>query len=149
MASPLLDKLMADIKQAMKDRAQDTLTALRTLHAQIKDATVNQGKDPTDDNVIAMVNRAIKQRQDAAVQFRQGAREDLAAKEEQEIAVYRRYQQEQLDAAAVEALVREVIRETGATGKADTGKVMKALMPKLKGRAEGKLVSQIVAGILP
>lgn len=149
MPSPLLDRLMSDIKQAMKDRAQDKLTALRTLHAQVKDATVNQGKDPSDDDVLTILNRAIKQRLDAVEQFRKGGRDDLAVKEEQEIAHYRAYQPEQLDAAAVEALARQAIAESGAAGKADTGKVMKALMPKVKGKADGKLVNQIVAGLLP
>lgn len=149
MSSPLLDLLMADIKQAMKERAQDRLTALRTLHAQVKDATTNQGKDPTDDDVLTILNRAIKQRLDAADQFRKGGREDLASKEEQEIALYRKYQPAQLDAAAVEALARKAIVDSGAVGKADTGKVMKLLMPQVKGKADGKLVNQIVSGLLP
>lgn len=149
MPSPLLDRLMSDIKQAMKERAQEKLTALRTLHAQVKDATVNQGKDPTDDDVLIILNRAIKQRLDAAEQFREGGREDLAVKEEQEIVHYRAYQPTQLAAAAVESLARKAIAETGATSKADTGKVMKALMPLVKGKADGKLVNQIVGGLLP
>lgn len=148
MASPMLDQLMADIKQAMKDRAQDKLTALRTLHAQVKDATVNQGKEPTDDDVLTILNRAIKQRLDAADQFRKGSREDLAAKEEQEIAYYRHYQPAQLDEAAVAELVRKAIAESGAVSKADTGKVMKLLMPQVKGRADGKLVNQLVSSLL-
>ena len=149
MASPMLDQLMADIKQAMKDRAQDKLTALRTLHAQVKDATVNQGKEPTDDDVLTILNRAIKQRLDAVDQFRKGGREDLAIKEEQEIAHYRHYQPAQLDAEAVAVLVRKAIAESGAVSKADTGKVMKLLMPQVKGRADGKLVNQLVSSLLP
>ncbi len=149
MSSPLLDQLMSDIKQAMKDRAQDKLTALRTLHAQVKDATVNQGKEATDDEVLTILNRAIKQRLDAVEQFRNGGRADLADKEEQEIAIYRRYQPQQLSAQEIEALARKAIAETGATGKADTGKVMKALMPLVKGKADGKAVNQVVAGLLP
>lgn len=148
MPSPLLDTLMADIKQAMKDRNQDKLTALRTLHAQVKDATVNQGKDPTDDDVLTILNRAIKQRLDAVEQFRKGGREDLAVKEEQEIAHYRAYQPAQLDAAALEVIVRKAIADSGAAGKADTGKVMKLLMPQVKGRADGKLVNQLVSTLL-
>lgn len=149
MPSPLLDRLMEDIKQAMKERAQDRLTALRTLHAQVKDATVNQGKDPTDDDVLTILNRAIKQRLDAVEQFRKGGREDLAAKEEAEIGHYRRYQPVQLSEAEVEELARQAIAESGAAGKADTGKVMKVLMPKVKGRADGKMVNQVVSRLLP
>lgn len=149
MPSPLLDQLMSDIKQAMKDRAQDKLTALRTLHAQVKDATVNQGKEATDDEVLTILNRAIKQRLDAVEQFRKGGRDDLAVKEEQEIAIYRRYQPQQLSAQEIEALARQAIAEAGATSKADTGKVMKVLMPLVKGKADGKVVNQAVAGLLP
>lgn len=149
MPSPLLDQLMSDIKQAMKDRAQDKLTALRTLHAQVKDATVNQGKEATDDEVLTILNRAIKQRLDAVEQFRKGGRDDLAVKEEQEIVIYRRYQPQQLSAQEIEALVRQAIAEAGATSKADTGKVMKVLMPLVKGKADGKAVNQAVAGLLP
>lgn len=149
MPSPLLDQLMSDIKQAMKDRAQDKLTALRTLHAQVKDATVNQGKEATDDEVLTILNRAIKQRLDAVEQFRKGGRDDLAVKEEQEIVIYRRYQPQQLSAQEIEALARQAIAEAGATSKADTGKVMKVLMPLVKGKADGKAVNQVVAGLLP
>ena len=149
MPSPLLDQLMSDIKQAMKDRAQDKLTALRTLHAQVKDATVNQGKEASDDDVLTILNRAIKQRLDAVEQFRKGGRDDLADKEEQEIAIYRRYQPQQLSAQEIEVLARRAIAEAGATSKADTGKVMKVLMPLVKGKADGKAVNQVVAGLLP
>lgn len=149
MSSALLDRLMADIKQAMRDRQQEKLTALRMLHAQIKDATVNAGKDPTDDDVLAVVARAIKQRADAVQQFQQGGREDLAAKEQGEIDLLRAYQPEQMGADAITDLARKAIAESGAQSKADTGKVMKVLMPQVKGRADGRLVSQIVGSMLP
>ena len=149
MSSALLDRLLADIKQAMRDRQQDKLTALRMLHAQVKDATTNAGKDPTDEDVITIVARSIKQRQDAVQQFRQGGRDDLAAKEQVEIDLFRAYQPEQLSAEAVTELARKAIAESGAAGKADQGKVMKLLMPQVKGKADGKLVSQIVGSLLP
>ncbi len=148
MPSRLLEQLMQDVKQAMKERDQARLTTLRMLHAQVKDATVNQGKEPTDDDVLTVVNRAIKQRLDAVQQFRQGGREDLAGKEEQEIACLRRYQPAQLSAAEIEVLARKAMAEAGASSAADTGKVMKILMPQVKGRADGKLVSQVVSGLL-
>ena len=148
MASPLLDTLMADVKAAMKAHDQETLTALRTLHAQIKDATVNLGKDPTDGDMATIVAKAIKQRLDSVEQFRTANRNDLADKEQREITLFRKYQPQQLDQAAVEELVRKVIAETGAAGKKDLGKVMQALMPQVKGRADGKLVNQVVMALL-
>jgi len=144
MGSPLLDALLADIKTAMKAQAAETLSALRMLHAQIKDATVNAGKDPTDEAVATIVAKAIKQRQDSVEQFRVAGRTDLADKEQREIELFRKYQPQQLGQAEIEALVKGIIAETGASGKKDLGKVMQALMPKVKGRSDGKLVNQIV-----
>jgi uncharacterized protein YqeY len=144
MGSPMLDALLADIKTAMKAQDPDKLTALRMLNAQVKDATVNAGKDPTDEAVATIVAKAIKQRQDSVEQFKAAGRNDLADKEQREIELFRAYQPQQLGAAEIEALVRKVIAETGAVGKKDLGKVMQALMPQVKGKSDGKLVNQIV-----
>lgn len=149
MSSKLLDDLLADIKTAMKSRENDKLVALRSLHAQIKDATVNVGREATDGDVATVLAKAIKQRQDSIEQFRTGGREDLVAKEQQEIDIYKKYQPAQLSQAEIEALVKEAITATGAAGKKDMGKVMQALMPQVKGRADGKLVNQIVQSLLP
>ena len=148
MGSPLLDALLADIKTAMKSQAAETLSALRMLHSQIKDATVNAGKDPTDEAVATIVAKAIKQRQDSVEQFRAAGRVDLADREQREIDLFRKYQPQQLGADEIEALVKEIIAGTGASGKKDLGKVMQALMPKVKGRSDGKLVNQIVQSLL-
>ncbi len=144
MGSPMLDALLADIKTAMKTQNSDLLSALRMLHAQIKDSTVNMGKEPTDEAVATIVAKAIKQRQDSVEQYRAAARRDLADKEQQEIEWFRKYQPQQLDQAEIEVLVKAIIAETGASGKKDLGKVMQALMPKVKGRSDGKLVNQVV-----
>ncbi len=144
MASVMLDTLLADVKTAMKSQNPDLLSALRMLHAQIKDATVNAGKDPTDEAVAAILAKAIKQRLDSVEQFRAAGRQDLAEKEQREIEWFRKYQPQQLDQVAIEELVRKVVAETGATGKKDLGKVMQALMPQVRGRSDGKLVNQIV-----
>lgn len=144
MGSPLLDSLLADVKTAMKSQNPALLSALRMLHSQVKDATVNVGKEPTDDVMASIVAKAIKQRQDSVEQYKAASRPDLAAKEEQEIEWFRKYQPQQLDQAEIEVLVRAIIAETGASGKKDLGKVMQALMPKVKGRSDGKLVNQVV-----
>ena len=144
MTAPLLEALQADIKAMMRAHDQERLVALRTLHAQIKDATVNAGRAADDDGVATVVAKAIKQRLDAVEQYRAAGRGDLADKEQREIDLFRKYQPQQLDAAALEALVRQCIAASGASGKKDMGKVMQALMPQVKGRADGKLVNQIV-----
>jgi uncharacterized protein YqeY len=144
MGSPLLDALLADVKMAMKSQNQGLLSALRMLHSQVKDATVNVGKEASDEMVATIVAKAIKQRQDSVEQYRAAARQDLADKEQQEIEWFRKYQPQQLGQAEIEALVKTIIAETGASGKKDLGKVMQALMPKVKGRSDGKLVNQVV-----
>ena len=149
MPSALFDKLMADIKDAMKSGNKDLLTVLRTLHAQVKDATVNQGKEATDADVATVVAKGIKQRQDAVAQFEPAGRQDLADKEKAEIEILKRYQPQQLTEAEIEALVVKAIAETGATTKKEMGKVMQLLMPKVKGCADGKLVNQVVLALLP
>lgn len=144
----IAERLMNDIKDAMKSGAKDRLVTLRSLHAQIKDATVNAGKDMTDDAVIAVLSKQLKQRTDALEQFTQAGRADLAAREEAEIAILRAYQPAQLSEAEIEAFVVEAIQTTGAATKKEMGKVMAALMPKVKGKADGALVNKIVASKL-
>ncbi|MFH1810158.1 MAG: GatB/YqeY domain-containing protein [Pseudomonadota bacterium] len=144
----LLDTLLTDIKTAMKAQDKVRLLALRTLHSEIKNIGINAGRELTDDDVIAAVGRAIKQRQDAIEQFKAGGRQDLVLKESAEIALYRAYQPAQLDRDAILELTRACIAESGASGKQDLGRVMKLLMPQVKGRADGKLVNQIVMELL-
>ena len=149
MASEFMDQLMADIKTAMKAQASETLVALRTLHAAIKDQTVNAGVEVTDEVVAAVVAKAIKQRTDAIEQFAAAGRQDLVDKEQKQVGLYRKYQARQLDRAEIEALVRQCIAESGAASKKEMGKVMQLLMPKVKGCADGKLVNQVVLALLP
>ena len=149
MTSPLLDRLLADIKTAMKSGDKENLAALRMLNAQIKDATVNLGKEATDGDVATIMAKAIKQRQDAAAQFTQGARQDLADRENREIELFKKYQPQQLSEAEIAELVKKAVAETGATSRKEMGKVMQALMPHVKGKADGKLVSQLVQAALP
>ncbi|MEI7902442.1 MAG: GatB/YqeY domain-containing protein [bacterium] len=149
MASALMDQVLADIKEAMKAQASETVVALRTLHAAIKDQTVNAGVEITDGAVAAVVAKAIKQRGDSIEQFAAAGRQDLVAKEQKEVDLFRKYQPKQLDRAEIEALVRQCIAESGAASKKEMGKVMQLLMPKVKGCADGKLVNQIVLSLLP
>jgi uncharacterized protein YqeY len=143
-----MDQLMADIKEAMITKNSEALLALRTLHAAIKDQTVNAGVEVTDEVVCAVVTKAIKQRNDAIEQFTTASRQDLVDTEQKQIDLYRKYQPKQLDRAEIEVFVRECIAESGATTKKEMGKVMALLMPKVKGRSDGKLVNQVVQSLL-
>ena len=148
MTSPLYDTLLADIKVAMKARNTEALTTLRSMNAQIKDATINEGKEVSDVDVATVVAKGIKQRQESAEQFHLGGRQELADKEEREVEILRNYQPQQLSEAEIEALVSSCASATGATSKRDIGKLMGALMPQVKGKADGKLVNQIVMRFL-
>lgn len=148
MASVVMDQLMADIKEAMITKNSEALLALRTLHAAIKDQTVNAGIEVTDEIVTSVVGKAIKQRLDAIEQFTTAGRQDLIDTEQKQINLYRKYQPQQLDRAEIEVLVRECIAESGASTKKEMGKVMALLMPKVKGRSDGKLVNQVVQSLL-
>ena len=148
MSSPLYDTLLADITVAMKTRDTEALTTLRSMNAHIKDATINQGKEVSDIDVAAVLAKAIKQRQESAEQFHKGDRKDLADKEESEVALLRKYQPQQLSEPELEALISSCASATGATTKQDIGKLMGALMPQVKGKADGKLVNQIVMRFL-
>lgn len=142
--SAIVEKLISDIKTAMKAGEKEALVALRSLHAKIKDATVNAGREMTDDEALTVIAKVIKQGADAAEQFRAGGREELAAKEEREIALFKSYQPRQLDETELVALIDTAIQQSGATTKKEMGKVMALLMPAIKGRADGGLVSRLV-----
>ena len=105
-------------------------------------------REPTDDDVAAILTREVKTRRESIEAFRKGGREDLAAKEEAEIAILTDYLPEQLDDAAIQALVTEAVSTTGATSAREMGKVMGWLSPKTRGRADGRRVSELVAQAL-
>jgi uncharacterized protein YqeY len=144
MASELLDQLLGDIKTAMRSREKDKLLALRFLHAEIKNVEINERREPTDEDVLNVIGRLVKQRQEAIEQFQKGGRDDLVAQETFQLHVYRAYQPAQLSEDEIAELVEQAIAATGASGKKDMGNVMKAVMPQVKGRAEGKVVNAIV-----
>jgi hypothetical protein len=151
MASPILERILADVKDAMKAQDKPRLEALRFLHSEIKNLAINAPvrREPTDEDALTVIARLIKGRQEAIEQFRAGGRQDLVDSETFQIEVFRKYQPQQLSEADVEKLVGDAIRESGAKGKKDMGAVMKVLMPRVKGKADGKLVNAVVSRMLP
>jgi uncharacterized protein YqeY len=145
MASQIMTRLQEDIKAAMKAQEKDTLLALRTLMSEIKNLSINERRELEDPDVAAVIAKAIKQRQDSIEQFKMGRRDDLVAREQEQIDLYKKYQPEQLARSDIEKIVGEAIAATGATTKKEIGAVMKEVMPRVKGRADGKLVNQIVS----
>jgi uncharacterized protein YqeY len=140
----LRERIDGDIKAAMKSGAKDKVSALRMLAAALKNKEIDKRRPLTDDEVVETVRSLIKQRKDSVEQFAKGGRQDLVDKETAEVAVLEVYLPQQLSREEVEALVREAIGQTGAQGAKDMGKVMKALVPLLAGRADNKLVSELV-----
>ena len=144
MASEIVDRILADIKDAMKTRDKERLLALRFLHSEIKNRQIADRREITDEDALAVIAKSIKSRKDAIEQFRQGDREDLVEKESFQLKLLEAYQGEMLGEAEVESIVDAAIEETGASSRRDMGTVMKAVMARVQGRADGKLVSSIV-----
>ncbi len=140
----LLDKLNEDMKQAMRNKEKDKLTVIRMLKAALQNEAINQGGELSSDDEITVLAREMKQRRDSLSEFEKAGREDLAEKVRAEIAIVEDYSPKQLSADELEQIVKTTIEEVGATTKADFGKVMGAIMPKVKGRADGNAVNQFV-----
>jgi uncharacterized protein len=148
MPSAILDTLLADIKAAMKAKEKDKLLALRTLHSEIKNLELIDQKVLDDANIAAIVAKAIKQRAESIDQYTKAGRTDLVAVEKMQMDLFKKYLPEQLSKEEIEKIVTVAIAESGAAGKQDMGKVMKLVMPQVKGKADGKLVNEIVAAKL-
>lgn len=145
----LKEKLQQDLIEAMKSKNEIATSAIRMLKAAIlKFETSGDKKTATDEDVIQIAGKEIKQRRDSIDQFEKGGRSELAAREKEEITVLEKYLPTQLSEEELRAIVKEVIASTGATGKSDLGKMMGALMPKTKGKADGSLVNKIVQELL-
>ncbi len=144
----LREKIDADVKEALKSGAKDKVSTLRMLNAALKNKQIDKRRPLTDEEVIETVRSLIKQRKDSIEQFAKGNRQDLVDKETAEVKVLEGYLPQQLSREEVEAMVRNAIAQTGAQGSRDMGKVMKALIPMIGGRADGKLVSELVKNAL-
>jgi len=138
------EKLQQDMIAAMKAKDEDRLRIIRLLRGNIRKAEIDSRKDYTDDDVIGILMSAAKQHQDSIQAYRNGGRTDLVAQEEAELTVIREYLPQAMSAGELEAVVMEVIRATGATTIKDLGKVMGAVMAKVKGRADGAQVQAMV-----
>ena len=147
-------RLEDDLKEAMKARDELRLNCLRMLKSKILEKEVSlrakEGKDYqlSDEEVIQVASSYAKQRRDSIESYRQGGREDLAAKEEKELAVVEDYLPQQLSRDEIVEIVSGAVEESGASSAKDMGAVMRIVMPRVKGQADGKLVNQIVRELL-
>ncbi|MES0372383.1 MAG: GatB/YqeY domain-containing protein [Mariprofundaceae bacterium] len=140
----LMQQITDDMKVAMKARDKLKLGSIRMLRAALKDKEIELGNALSEEDVIAVVGKMIKQRKDAANQYTEAGRDDLAAKELEENVVFEAYMPEQLAEEEVAKVVSDAISESGAEGMRDMGKVMGVVRPKLQGKADMGMVSALV-----
>ncbi|NVN90466.1 MAG: GatB/YqeY domain-containing protein [Desulfuromonadales bacterium] len=132
------------MKQAMRDHDSLRLSAVRMIRSAIQNREIDQKGELDDQGVREVISTLVKQRRDSIRLYQEGNRPDLVEKEEAELLILIGFLPTQLDLAEISALVSGVVRETGATSLKDMGRVMKALTPMTAGRADGKVVSDIV-----
>jgi hypothetical protein len=144
----LAEQLAQDFKNALKSKDEIRISCLRMLKASLKNEQVKKGKDLSDEEIRGIVASLIRKGQEAAEEFKKGNREDLAQKEEKEIAILYGYLPEQLGSPEIEATLKEIIDELSATGPKDLGKVMKAAMARMAGKAQGKEVNELARKLL-
>lgn len=140
----LLEKLQEEMKAAMKSGQKERLSVIRMLISEIKKVQIDKKKELTDEEIIEVLQRYAKQRKESIKQYREAGREDLAQKEEFELKVVQEFLPQPLSEEELEKVIDETISELGASSMKDMGKVMKAVMEKVKGRADGSAVSAIV-----
>ena len=147
---PLLERLSQELRAAMLAKDADRLSTLRLLKSAVGYVQIDrQTETLSDAEVVAIVQKEITKRRDAADQFGKAGRAELAARETQEMSVLESFLPPPLSTDELEKLIREAIQETGATGKKQMGQVIKATQAKAAGRADGKTISELVGKILP
>ncbi len=145
----LRERLRDDLKDAMRARDATRRGTIRLVEAAIKNAEIEKrGGELSEQDIQAILQRQVKQRQDSIEQYEQAGRSDLADVERAEIAVIEAYLPQQMSRAEIEAAAREAIQQTGASGPSDRGKVMGQLMPQLRGQADGATVNAVVSDLL-
>jgi uncharacterized protein len=144
----LTERIRADLTEAMKARQAERLSTLRMLQAAIKNEQIAKGHELTDEDVLAVIQRGVKQRQDSIEQYTKGNRPELAARERAELEQLQAYLPAQMSDEELERAVREIIAETGASSKKDSGKVMKEMMARYRGQVDGKRVQEVVGRTL-
>ncbi len=144
------DQLTEDMKQAMKDRENGKLrlSVIRMVRANIKNLEINEKKELNDDEVLAVLMKEVKMRQDSLEEFQKAGREELVEQAKGEIEILKKYLPEALSDEELKGIVADVIAEVGAATVKDMGKVMPAVMAKTKGRADGKRINAIVRELL-
>ena len=144
----LNQKIDEDLKQAMKAKDTIRLSCLRMLRTALKNLQIEKGRELSDEEIQSVISSLIRKGKEAAKEFRDGNREDLAVKEEKESEIFYEYLPQQLTREQIETTLRDIISELSAESPKDMGNVMKAAMARMAGRAQGKEVNEIVRKLL-
>jgi len=144
----LKDKLTEDLKQAIRQGDELGKATLRLAMAAIKNAEIEKRRELEEGELLAVVAKEIEQRRESIAQFEEGHRQDLADREKAELEILAAYLPEQVSREEIETQARQIIEEVGATSPAQMGQVMRRLMPLVQGKADGKLVNQVVKELL-
>ncbi len=137
-------KLMEELKKAIKEKDQVRVSVIKLLRAELKNAKIAKMADLTEEDFIKILRKEVKKREEAIEMYRKGGREDLAKQEEEELKILKEYLPPELSEAELERIIDEAIEKVGATSMKDMGKVMKEVMAKVAGRADGSKVSAMV-----
>lgn len=132
------------MKQAMKNKEKDRLTVIRGIKAAFQNEAIKLGRELTVDEELSVLSREVKQRKDSLHEFEKAGRSDLVEKIQTELKYVNEYMPKQLTEEELITIIKETIAEVGASSKADMGKVMSSIMPKVKGKADGSLVNKLV-----
>ena len=144
----LLRRFDDDLKQALKAAERSKVSVIRMVKAAVKNAQIEKGRELTDEEIISVLSTMAKQRRESIEQFTRGSRADLVRNEEQELGILQSYMPQQLGNDEIERMIHDAIRESSAAGAQDMGKVMRILMPRIRGLADGKYVNQRVKELL-
>jgi len=139
----LKERLLQDMKEALKAKDKVRLSTIRMINSLIKNAEIDKRGELTDEEIIQLLMKYAKQRREAIEMYEKGGRQDLVEKEKAELEIVESYLPKQLSEDEIRELVREAIEAVGASSPKDLGKVMQYVMPKVKGRADGSLVNKI------
>ncbi len=140
----LKERLTEDMKSALRNRETVKLGLVRMIRSQIKNREIAKGNELSDEQVVEVVSSLIKSRREALEFAVKGDRKDLVAQAEEELEVLASYLPDQLSEEEIRSVVRDAIDQSGAAGPGDLGRIMGAVMPRVKGRADGRLVNDIV-----
>ncbi len=146
--SALKDRLKNDLKEAMKSKDTFKRDVVRFLMSAIKQVEVDERRELSDEDIQRIIQKSVKQREDAAAQYKEGGREDLFEKEMKEAEILKSYLPKQLSDEELRAIIEETIKEVGASSMKDMGKVMGAVIKKTVGQADGKRINAIVKELL-